>query len=61
MPPVTARLETCVPLTYRRSVLPSYVEARCVQLFSGVEAVPRVSNSSFVKTCALGRPAPSPA
>ncbi len=40
MAPVCARLATCKPLTYNRIVVPSYVAARCVHVFTGSAAVP---------------------
>src|SRR5476649_1230461 len=41
--PVTAREETCVPFTYRRSTAPSHVVATCVQTFGCSALVPRES------------------
>ena len=41
--PVRARLDTCAPFTYSRTVAPSYVTARCVHVFTATAAVPYVS------------------
>jgi hypothetical protein len=35
--PVSARDTACTPLTYTRKVAPSYVAARCVHVFNGID------------------------
>jgi hypothetical protein len=59
--PLTARVATCVPLTKIRSVVPSYVAARCDHVLTGSAAVPVASRSAVVKTCALGADGDPPA
>ena len=41
--PVWATDPTCVPFTYRRTVLPSYVTARKLHAFAGNAALPYAS------------------
>src|SRR5690349_17826007 len=42
--PACANVPASVPLTYSRSVAPSYVDARCVHAFSGICPVPTAEN-----------------
>src|SRR4051812_12567971 len=52
--PVSAEVATCVPLTYRRCVVPSQVAARCDQVSAGRADGPRTIMSPVVNTCPLG-------
>src|SRR5438445_7334888 len=55
--PLTVRLLTCTPFTNIRSVVPSKVHARCVQVLSGTADVPFKPTSVVVWTYAAGREA----
>ena len=56
--PGPRQLATWVPLTYSRSVVPSYVSARCVQVFSGSAAARTTSRIASIRSVppAAGRP-----
>jgi hypothetical protein len=56
MLPLTATDDTWVPFTYRRSVVPSNVNARCVHVPVGTAAVPSRSFAVLpTVTCDCGR------
>ena len=54
--PVCAMAAACVPFTKSRRLAPSYVAARCVQMFGWICVVPFTFRSEpATKTCAFGR------
>ena len=55
--PVRGVLATWAPLTYIRSVVPSYVVARCDQVLAGSADGPTSPTSDFSRRYVLGRPA----
>jgi hypothetical protein len=57
--PVTARVATCAPPTYSRTIAPSYVAATCVQVPAGSTDGPAAPTSLPAFTCAAG-PLPPP-
>src|SRR5256885_12739315 len=54
LPPTVVELASA-PFTYSRSVVPSYVPARCVHVLTGSAAVPIAFRSPPMFTCVRGR------